>query len=316
MKPFFCAAVAVGCLSFTPMVVAADKSQPARPAFIPAGDGGFQFDTGVLRGKLRPGGKARGLSSVVHVPTGIALDRGDKGYGLFSHYRVFTAGKRYGGGAWDWPGEARLLPDGAVEVLWPEAEDRPFQMRAVYRWAAPNALDLETIVQPTKDLERFESFLASYLQEPFTNALTCVSDHPRGSGKTGFMAAEKGLGDWQMYPRDAAVLPLIKDGRWQLPPNPVQWTITPPLAQPICLRRDAKSGLAVVLMAPAEDCFAIAMPHQAEGHYSLYLSLFGLDLKAGKTARARARLLVASGLSDSQILDHYATYVQGLGQKP
>ena len=312
MKMLSCAAALLGCLSLTAMVVAADKSRPARPAFTPAGDGGFQFDTGALRGKLRPGGKARGLSSVVHVPTGVALDRGDKGYGLFSHYRVFTAGKRYGGGAWDWPSTARLLEDGAVEVRWPAVEDRPIEMRAVYRWAAPNALDLETIVKTAKDLERFESFLASYFQEPFTNALTYVSDHPRGSGKAGFMAAEKALGDWQMYPRDAAVLPLINDGRWRLLPNPVQWTIMPPLAQPICLRRDAKSSLAVVLMAPAGDCFAIALPHQAEGHCSLYLSLFGRDLKAGETARARARLLVASGLSEAQILEHYANYIQGL----
>lgn len=316
MNTLFLVASALGCLSLAAVVVAAEKSQPARPAFVPADDGGFQFDTGVLRGKLRPGGKARGLSSVVHVPTGIALDRGDKGYGLFSHYRVFSAVKRYGVGAWDWPGEARLLADGAVEVRWPGAEDRPFEMRAVYRWAAPNALDLETIVQPAKDLERFESFLASYFQEPFTNALTCVRDHPRGSGKAGFMAAEKALGDWQMYPRDAAVLPLINDGRWQLLPNPVQWTIMPPLAQPICLRRDAKSGLAAVLMAPAGDCFAIAMPHQAEGHYSLYLSLFGRDLKAGETARARARLLVASGLTDKEILARYADYSKGLRAGP
>jgi len=316
MKMLSCAAAVLGCLSLTAMVVAADKPQPARPVFTAAGEGEFPFDTGVLRGKLRPGGKTRGLSSVVHVPTGLALDRGDTGYGLFSHYRVFTAGKRYGGGAWDWPSEARLLPDGAVDVRWPAAEDRPFEMRAVYRWGAPNALDLETIVKPAKDLERFESFLASYFQEPFTHALTWVGDYPRGSGKAGFMAAEKPLGDWQMYPRDATVLPLINDGRWQLPPNPVQWTIMTPLAQPICLRRDAKSSLAVVLMAPAGDCFAIAMPHQAEGHYSLYLSLFGRDLKAGETAHARARLLVASGLSETQILEHYADYIYGLRQKP
>lgn len=312
MKRLLCTAAAAGCLLLADRVVAADMSPPARPAFTPAADGGFQFDTGALRGKLRPGGKARGLSSVVHVPTGLALDRGDKGYGLFSHYRVFTAGKRYGGGAWDWPSTARLTEDGAVEVRWPAADDRPFEMRAVYRWSAPNALDLETIVQPVKPLERFESFLASYFQEPFTQALTCASDYPRGGGQAGFRAAEKALGDWQMYPRDAAVVPLINDGRWQLPPNPVQWTIMPPLAQPICLRRDAKSGLAVVLMAPVEECFGIAMPHQAEGHYSLYLSLFGRDLKAGETARARARLLVAVGPSEKEILGRYADYLKGL----
>jgi hypothetical protein len=40
------------------------------------------------------------------------------------------------------------------------------------------------------------------------------------------------------------------------------------------------------------------MPQQAEGHYSLYLSLFGRDLKPGETARAVARLVICEAAED------------------
>ncbi len=284
-------------------------------AFKPAGPGEFQFDTGVLRGKLRPGGKSRGLSSVVHVPTGTALDRGDKGYGLFSHYRVFSSGKRYGAGAWDWPSEARLIEDGSVEVRWPAAEDRPFEMTATYRWAAPDTLDLRTEVKAQKALPKFESFLASYYAEAFSQSLAHVQDHPKGSGKPGFLAAEKSAGDWQMFPRDAEAVTLIQDGRWKLPPHPVQWTIMPALDKVVAVRRDAKSGLTVAMMADPADCFSVAMPYQTEGHFSVYMSLFGRDLKEGETARARARLTVGLNAKDEQVLEWERAYRDGITPK-
>ena len=126
-------------------------------SFSLSGTNEFAFDTGVLKGKLRAAGKSRGLSSVVHLPTGATLDSST---GLFGHYRVFSANKRYGTAAWDWPSDARLRQDGSVEVCWPSTDDRPFELRAVYRWAAPDTLDLETTVQAKTDLAKFESFMA------------------------------------------------------------------------------------------------------------------------------------------------------------
>src|SRR5947209_3342768 len=68
-------------------------------AFEADGAGGFRFDTGTLRGSLHTGGKSLGLTGVIHVRSGIRLDRSN---GLLSHYRVFSKGVRYDGGAWDW----------------------------------------------------------------------------------------------------------------------------------------------------------------------------------------------------------------------
>jgi len=95
-------------------------------------------------------------------------------------------------------------------------------------------------------------------------------------------------------------------------PSPVDWTIMPKLAQAIGMRRDGQSGTTVILMAPLEDCYAIATPEQGEGHYSMYLALFGRTIQAGQSARARARLVVSASPSEKQVVKMYKAYIKGL----
>jgi len=247
----------------------------AAQSFKASDDGGFEFDTGVLRGRLRAEGKSLGLSSVVHTPTATPVDHG---YGLFGHYRVFTFGKRYGGGAWYWPSTATLRDNGAV------------------------VLDLETTVRAIADLPKFECFLASYFSPGFTNSLAYTRQASGPNTGPGLLHADRSAGDWQMFPRDDAAVALIQDGRWKLEPNPVDWRIRPQLAQPLAVRRAPGAGLAVLLIAPAADCFAISTPFESEGHYSTYLSLFGRDIKAGETVRTRARLIVSPDAPDADLI--------------
>jgi len=284
-------------------------SSSAKFAFTSNDKGEYVFDTGVLLGKLRPDGKSLGLSSVIHLPSGVRLNGR---YGIFSYYRTFTTNKRYGHAAWDRPSVSKLLPDGAVEIVWPEGTDNPFEMTATYRLTGKTTVDLETIVKAHKDLSKFEVFLASYFHESFPSPYVYAKTNPQTKGDPGFTPAEKSFGNWQMFPRDEDVLRIIRDGRWQKEPNPVNWVIMPYLAAPVCLRRNDAADLAVVLMAPPDDCFAIATPYRGESHYSLYFSLFGRDVKAGETVRSRCRLVVASALSNQQILDLYKKYIKQL----
>lgn len=292
--------------------VTAGQEKSPKLAFVPNAKGEYTFDTGVLRGTLRQGGKSQGLTSVTHVPTGTRLDHS---MGLLGYYRVFTTSKRYGAGAWDWPSTAKLLPDGAVQVTWPEAADRPFEMGALYRWKDPQTIDLETTVTARKDLSKFESFLAAYFTEALPTPSVYVGANPAAQGQPGFLPARKTYGDWQIFPRDDQALTVIHDGRWRLEPNPLNWAIMPRLAAPLCLRRGA-GDLVAILMAPPAECFAVATPCEGESHYSLYLSRFGCDLKAGQTAKARARLVIATGLSDEQALTLYQQYVKELSAGP
>lgn len=273
-----------------------------RLRFVALGKEAYRFDTGQLRGALRAGGTSRGLTGVVHVPTGTRIDAAA---GLFSHYRVFAGDTRYGSGAWDWPSHSRLLADGAVRVEWPATDERPFEMTAVYRWVDPSTLDVETTVRAKGELRGFESFLASYFSKAFPEPQVCV----RGAdGEPAFVPAGRQDGEWQMFPRDDKAVPLIQDGRWQRPPHPVAWAIRLRLAAPLALRRAAEPGLLGVVMARPDECFAVATPFSGEGHRSLYLSLFGRDLRAGETATARTRLVITSSRSDAEVLALYRAF--------
>ncbi|NQT85632.1 hypothetical protein HQ560_02645, partial [bacterium] len=256
----------------------------------------YRFDTGELAGTLRLKGKSLGLTPVRHKTTGVAIAGR---HGLVSHYRLLTADDRFGTGAWDWPSAARLLPDGAVEARWSHDDAHPLDMTATYRWRTPNTLDVTTTVTAGQDLRRLEVFLASYFSG---------FAEPKVYTKQGFLPATRAEGVWHMFPRDAAAVQTIQDGRWKRPPHPVDWVIRPHLAAPLALRRDAKTGLVGVIMARPGDCFAIATPHAGEGHRSLYLSLLGRDLKTGESATAHARLLIAHGLTDDQAVAHYETF--------
>jgi len=274
-------------------------------------DGGYEFNTGVIRGRLRQAGKGLGLTSAVHVPTGTKLNGA---YGILSYYRVFTTNNRYGTAAWGWPGTSKLLPDGAVQVTWQRAHDRPFELAAIYRLRDDSTIDVETIVNAGKDLSKFEVFLASYFNEAFPLPQVYVAASPETKDKPTFLTAKKSFGNWQMFPRNADVLSIIRDGRWQKEPNPVDWKIMSAMAMPIALRRGSQEAPMAILMAPSNDCFAIASPFEGEGHYSIYFSLFGRDIKAGQTARARMRLLVTNAASDGEIIDLYQKYMKDIAE--
>lgn len=269
---------------------AATGAGPSSLGFQPHPDGGFQFDTGTVRGRLRLGGKSLGLQQVIHVPTGRRLDRSN---GFLGHYRVFAGGTRYGAGAWDWPSQATLLPNGRVRVDWPAAADRPFQLRATYRIAEAGVVEVVTELEARAELVAPEVFLASYFDGAFDTAKVAVGSASNPSGWH-WSPATRDRGEWQMYPRDSGVVPLIQDGRWSLPPNPVAWETLENLGPWAMAARLAEDGALVAgVVAAREDCFAVALPHQTETHYSLYLSLFGRTLPAGAAAVARAFWVVA-----------------------
>jgi hypothetical protein len=273
------------------------RAADGNPAFA-AADREFTFDTGVLRGTLRGGGQSKGLVPAFDCATGTALARS---MGLFSHYRLLDDRARYGKAAWDWASEAKLLNSGAVEVRWTADDAHPFDMTAVYRWSAPNALDLTTRVTARKELRKLEVFLASYFDGFPSTAVYA-------GGAPAFVPAAADAGKWQMFPRDDEAVKIIQDGRWKHPPSPVEWAIRPKLAAPLAIRRDADRKLAAVVMARPADAFAVACPQDEEGHRSIYLSLFGRDLKSGESAEARSRLVIGRDITDAKAVQLYEAF--------
>ncbi len=279
------------------------------PVFTVTADGDMAFDTGVLEGRLNAAGRALGLTGVVHQPTGRRLSGG---LGLMQPYRIFSGNHRFGDGARDWKTSSRLLDDGAVEVRWQPPFDVPFELSAVYRWHDATTLDMHVGVRAVDDLPTFEVFLASYFYDGFADPFVYVAEP---DGGTTLMLGEESMGSWLMSPRDAAAVTKIRDGRWRVPPSPVDWVLLPRLAGALAVRRDRHSDLAAVVMAPKADCFAVSMPYARDaGHRSLYLSLLGCDIAAGQQAHARARLVIGDGLSDADVVDDYHRYQEESSQ--
>jgi hypothetical protein len=266
---------------------------------------GLHFDTGVLKGALGEGGKSLGLRPVTHLVAGVQMAGA---FGIFSPYRILTADARFGTAAWDWASKSELLADGAAKVHWLPDKEHPLEMTGVYRWAADDTLDLKLTVKPQRDLRRFELFLASYFNG-FPASLACVRQSASETVSWQFMEAIKAHGNWQAFARDNAAEAIYGDGRWARPPHPVTWKMMPRLSAPLALRRDAKSGLTAVLMSRPNDCFAVAMPYGEEGHRSVYLSLFGGDLKAGQETSASARLVIGKDVSEGRAMELYRAYL-------
>jgi hypothetical protein len=63
-------------------------------------------------------------------------------------------------------------------------------------------------------------------------------------------------------------------------------------------------------MSAPQDCFAVLTPFETESHRSMYLSLFGKDLQAGESARARTRLIIGTKLSGEAIDSLYQDFLR------
>ncbi|NQT17858.1 MAG: hypothetical protein HQ582_34210 [Planctomycetes bacterium] len=290
--------------------------------FQAAEEGGFYtFDTGVLRGRVRLNGKSQGITEVVHCPSETSMAAGGRLPGLMSYYRIFSGDTRFGHAARDWPTTVEVRDDGALEVFWPAADEHPLEMTALYRFRRPDTLDVTTTVKPLVDMPAFEVFLSSYYEKAF-RARVYVKPDGEPDAVPRFVPIDRtpdAAGGYVMFPRDELGLRLIRDGRWTVPPSPVDWDVIRWLAAPLVMRRDESTGLAALMMSPPEDCFAISSSWNptspdAGGYRSLYLSFYGRDLKAGQTARARSRLVVAKGFSDEQVVKRYEEYLDEMSR--
>ncbi|NQT83946.1 hypothetical protein HQ563_13045 [bacterium] len=304
-------------ISYLWLMTASLLVESADLAFRNEGDGLFSFDTGAVRGELLADDKSQGIRTLVHIETGMELAYGQNNPGVLSYYRVFSANKRWGDSARGWPKSAKLLPDGAVQVHWLSRNDHPFEMTAIYRWSLPDTLDLETIVKPDRDMEEFEVFLSSYFNRQF-KSLVYVKRTIHAPGDPFFLPTDVNdlvLGTYLAFPRDRQAAQIIYDGRWDYEPHPVHFSVAKYLAYPLCMKRDAQSGITVVLMSRPGDCFAIETPYNMDppdgiaGHSSMYMSLFGEDIKATQTVRACTRLIVRRRLSERDAISLYSRFI-------
>lgn len=298
------------------VVAVAATVSAAELAFKPAGkDGLFDFNTGACKGQMRADKASQGFDSFVDVASGAQLVHAP---GLLSYYRLLSRDKRWGEDFRSWPKSARVLEDGALEVFWPPAADHPVELKATYRWKAPDTLDLETVLRPEPDMADVEVFLSSYFAKGFRSRVYVRAPRHK-PGKPHFLPLDANpftVGTYLAFPRDLRAAQLFYDGRWERGRHPVQFSVNRFLEAPIALKVNDTTGLTCVFLSRPEDCFAVDAPYDRDppdgvaAHYSLYLSLFGRDLGAGQTARAVTRLVVGRDISEDRALTLYRRFIE------
>jgi len=280
-------------------------------------DGYFSFNTGLIKGRLRADNGGQGIVSLIDIKTGTELAN-DHSPGLLSYYRLLVTGDRLGNTARQWPKTAKLLPDGVVEVTWPATDEHPVVLKGIFRLSSANTIDLETVVESKKHLSKFELFLSSYFAENF-QSLVYAAPARHSRSEAGFIPTEVNplvIGTYLAFPRDLQAARLFYDGRWEAGSNPVHFSVTRHIAAPLAIKRNPVSGISCVFMSRPEDCFAIetpysmASPDNVAAHYSLYMSLFGGDFKAGQRSTAHTRMVVGTNISDKQALSLYGKFIR------
>jgi len=303
----FVSRTAVGVLgaatvpAITTNIVADSIEADAKSTAFSADSKQFTFDTGRLSGVLQQAGSPLGIHPISENASGTPVSRA---LGVMSFYRLLASDKRYLPDARGWPNEAALQDDGSVVCKWTADDDHPFDITTTYRWTESDVLDVVTTVAAKKNLASFEVFQTCYF-----NGFDRSWAYASVDGKSQFVEATKDDGHWQMFPRDKGAVELIGDGRWDKPPHPVDWVIRPQLAGPMGMRRDKATGLAALMMAPPDDCFAVSTPYGEEGHRSLYLSLGGKDIAVGEKATYRSRLVLRRDVSDEEAIRLYEEYI-------
>ncbi len=294
-----------------PQSAATQSGLPGKPAgaslaFTEDGQGNLVFNTGVVKGSLKKDGQGDFFRPISFIDPPLPMDNNR---GLLVPYRFLTPQKRFGFGSWEWPRTGRILANGAAELAWAETADRPFRFTATYAWKAADTLDFTVVFTPGVDLEKFELFVGSYFKQ-FTKAVVYVKD--AGDGKPGFVDTPKEKGGAQLFPRGDDVMPMIQDGRWKHPPYPNNWTFRQTFQAPLGVKSEPKSGVAAIIMAPPEDCFAVSMFEQNAGLGCYYLSLFGKDVKKGQTLTGHARMVFGKNITDGQAIQKYQEYLNDL----
>ena len=267
--------------------------------------GEYLVDTGSLKGTFRFEGRSIGFVPFFSISPELEISANPTALpGLLNFYRVFATNQRFGESMRSVQSKTELLDGKTMKVLWEADEAHPFVLSTVYQWLNPQTLDLHISVEAKQTLPDFEIFLSSYLTDKFPESYVYAQTEEGDK----FLPTPMDAGVWQAFPRDEQAIPIIRDGRWTIPPSPVDWAIRPFYKEPIIYRINKETNLAVVQMAQKKDCFALLTPHASEQHYSMYFSLFGKTLETGQTVSTTVRMIIAP-MSEEQILTSYQEFI-------
>ncbi len=242
---------------------------------------GYAFNTGVISGMINPFGDYHGVSGLMHRDHMINVVRPHKallnaeyylrpGSGMYMHPRWLSKQRCVEHG----------LEDGRVVLKFPEEDAYGFRMTLTYG-AAEDVIDMTMRIDPTRPIEAFEIFFASYVVEAFSETWVNLQSsgwkrlNNRGEMNASFAVA---CGD--------RALLLMRDGRfgdWQVEVDDEFF------AQPILVDLDPSTRMALIFQL--DEAATSLLCGQYHGWDTAHDWSFGADLVPGEPFEARARLV-------------------------
>ncbi len=262
--------------------------------------GELRFITGDLEGTFIADGLHHGVTHLVHRPTGVVLARPGP---LLNVYRLLC---RDG-----WLGEARAtrhvvqrVPDG-LRLVWAARPAHLAHLEATLRLQADNALDMEIEVTGHAAYEDYEVFLSNYFDHSLQSGgyVVPVPEDPEAKEGRPIQLEPKAhpvyRGLYVTLPRDSHAAQMFWDGRWHRGRNWAEFMPARPYALPLGYYRDSASGVDALVMGLRADLAAVSIayhpgdagPDNVSNHHSLYLSLWGQNLRPGVHWRTAVRLV-------------------------
>lgn len=273
------------------------------------------FENESVTGQFLTSGEYQGMRSLVHRPSGIEIAAGEKLPGLVAPYRVFGNGKRYGD-VRDRQPKVELVPEGARMTHSADSQN-PFDLVTVYSWQ-DGVLEIHYTLTTQAEMRGFEIGIASYLAAGFRAFVSRQSNNWGEDAPRIVPVDVNPMTDvYALFPRGEAEMKTIFDGRWDLPPYPVRYTVPGYFALPLAYRRHAISGVTALGMADPKECYAICIPvnnpadvpDPANGYQAIYFYFFGRDLRLGETVGWRLRWVIGKDLGETEIQEHWESFV-------
>lgn len=190
-----------------------------------------------------------------------------------------------------------------LTIHFPQPRDWPVRSELNYTFAHYPAIDARLDFTFSGKLEQFEVYFTSYFAQQYERSI-------RVDGK--WLRPEIGTSEQLLIPRDDRVAARYADGRWDFLKGRTR------LADyrfdlPIIVSREDATGWAVVQMIEPGQCTHLAPNRFAVGHNFI---IGGWDVKDGDKRSARIRLIVARGITDTEVEKAWQTFAAECATQP
>ncbi|MGK0190713.1 MAG: hypothetical protein ACI9R3_006543 [Verrucomicrobiales bacterium] len=248
----------------------------------------YEFDSRVLFGCIEPHRWYHGLAGLVHRDWKVDAIRPLKSFLNAEYYLSVGSGTRMIPRKLSRDKKTiHKLQDGGVRIHFPEEPVYGFSMDLTYR-VHSDMVDMDVMILPSKDVEKFEIFFASYVVEAFSETWVPLKED---DGSSHWYKLENRTVMNRVFGvvRDEDERELLGDGRWGESIVKNLKVEAKPFSHPILIAHNPENGFALVFLCdPVVTSF---LGGQYHGWDTAHDWSFGSDLVAGQAMNARVRLV-------------------------